>query len=122
MTAWGPRLIAVRTRRASIRDLFPQGQGEGADHHYEALPGLLVPGRRTARSFGRAALGAAARRLPSPAGGTLGAYASPQGVHEIDDLGRLALLRRFEHVELAHVPREQNADADLLVNAALDAG
>jgi ribonuclease HI len=33
----------------------------------------------------------------------------------------LDLLRRYEEVDLAHVPREQNADADLLVNAALDA-
>jgi len=33
----------------------------------------------------------------------------------------LALLRGFERVDLAHVPREQNADADALVNAALDA-
>ena len=31
------------------------------------------------------------------------------------------LLAAYEHVDLAHVPREQNADADLLVNAALDA-
>jgi ribonuclease HI len=33
-----------------------------------------------------------------------------------------ALLEHWEHVELAHVRREQNLDADLLVNAALDAG
>ena len=32
-----------------------------------------------------------------------------------------ALLAPYEHVDLGHVPREQNADADLLVNAALDA-
>jgi len=31
-----------------------------------------------------------------------------------------ALLDEFEVVDLAHVPREQNSDADLLVNAALD--
>jgi ribonuclease HI len=31
------------------------------------------------------------------------------------------LLDDYEHVDLAHVPREQNTDADLLVNAALDA-
>ena len=31
------------------------------------------------------------------------------------------LLDGWERVDLAHVPREQNADADLLVNAALDA-
>ena len=31
-----------------------------------------------------------------------------------------ALLAAYEVVDLAHVPREQNADADLLVNAALD--
>jgi ribonuclease HI len=31
-----------------------------------------------------------------------------------------ALLDGFEHVDLAHVPREQNRDADALVNAALD--
>ncbi len=31
------------------------------------------------------------------------------------------LLKQFEEVDLAHVPREQNADADSLVNAALDA-
>jgi len=31
-----------------------------------------------------------------------------------------ALLDRFDHVELRHVPRAQNADADALVNAALD--
>jgi ribonuclease HI len=31
------------------------------------------------------------------------------------------LLVPYEHVDLGHVPREQNADADLLVNAALDA-
>jgi ribonuclease HI len=30
------------------------------------------------------------------------------------------LLAEYEVVDLAHVPREQNADADLLVNAALD--
>ncbi len=30
------------------------------------------------------------------------------------------LLAQFEVVDLAHVPRDQNADADLLVNAALD--
>lgn len=32
------------------------------------------------------------------------------------------LLRSWAEVDLAHVPREQNVDADLLVNAALDAG
>jgi len=32
-----------------------------------------------------------------------------------------ALLTPYEHVDLAHVRREHNADADLLVNAALDA-
>ena len=32
-----------------------------------------------------------------------------------------ALLDDYGEVELTHVPREQNADADLLVNAALDA-
>jgi ribonuclease HI len=32
-----------------------------------------------------------------------------------------ALLDRYEQVDLAHVPRAQNADADALVNAALDA-
>jgi ribonuclease HI len=31
-----------------------------------------------------------------------------------------ALLAQYEVVDLAHVPREQNTDADLLVNAALD--
>ena len=31
------------------------------------------------------------------------------------------LLVGFPRVDLAHVPREQNVDADLLVNAALDA-
>ena len=31
-----------------------------------------------------------------------------------------ALLASYEHVDLAHVPRAQNADADALVNAALD--
>ena len=31
-----------------------------------------------------------------------------------------ALLADYEVVDLAHVPREDNADADLLVNAALD--
>jgi ribonuclease HI len=31
------------------------------------------------------------------------------------------LLRSWAQVDLAHVPREQNVDADLLVNAALDA-
>jgi ribonuclease HI len=33
-----------------------------------------------------------------------------------------ALLAGYEVVDLAHVPREQNTDADLLVNAALDQG
>jgi ribonuclease HI len=33
-----------------------------------------------------------------------------------------ALLADYEVVDLAHVPREQNTDADLLVNAALDQG
>ena len=32
-----------------------------------------------------------------------------------------ALLRSYEQVDLAHVPRAQNTDADALVNAALDA-
>lgn len=31
-----------------------------------------------------------------------------------------ALLRRFEDVRVAHVPREQNREADLLANRALD--
>jgi ribonuclease HI len=31
------------------------------------------------------------------------------------------LLRAYEEVDLAHVPRAQNTDADALVNAALDA-
>jgi ribonuclease HI len=31
-----------------------------------------------------------------------------------------ALLERFDHVDLAHVRREDNTDADALVNAALD--
>jgi ribonuclease HI len=33
-----------------------------------------------------------------------------------------ALLASYEVVDLAHVPREENVDADLLVNAALDRG
>lgn len=33
----------------------------------------------------------------------------------------LALLKRFEHVDLRHVPRKQNALADRLVNSVLDA-
>lgn len=33
-----------------------------------------------------------------------------------------ALLDAYEVADLAHVPREQNVDADLLVNAALDQG
>lgn len=32
------------------------------------------------------------------------------------------LLRGYDDVDLRHVPRDENADADLLVNAALDAG
>jgi len=32
------------------------------------------------------------------------------------------LIATYEDVDLAHVPRDDNADADLLVNAALDAG
>jgi len=32
-----------------------------------------------------------------------------------------ALLADYDDVDLAHVPREENVDADLLVNAALDA-
>ncbi len=31
-----------------------------------------------------------------------------------------ALVRRFDRVEIKHVPREDNARADLLVNQALD--
>jgi hypothetical protein len=31
-------------------------------------------------------------------------------------------LAAYDDVDLAHVPREENTDADLLVNAALDAG
>jgi probable phosphoglycerate mutase len=37
----------------------------------------------------------------------------------VDDVRRL--LADYEQVTLTHVPREHNADADLLVNAALDA-
>lgn len=33
-----------------------------------------------------------------------------------------ALLSAYEDVELQHVPREENVEADALVNAALDAG
>jgi ribonuclease HI len=33
----------------------------------------------------------------------------------------LALLREFDEFDLGHVRREQNSDADALVNAALDA-
>jgi len=33
-----------------------------------------------------------------------------------------ALLDTYAVVDLAHVPREQNLDADLLVNTALDQG
>ncbi|MBV8152778.1 MAG: ribonuclease HI family protein [Candidatus Eremiobacteraeota bacterium] len=33
----------------------------------------------------------------------------------------LALLRRFDHVDVRHVPRKQNALADKLVNQVLDA-
>ncbi len=32
----------------------------------------------------------------------------------------LALLKRFEHVDVRHVPRKQNAVADRLVNSVLD--
>lgn len=32
-----------------------------------------------------------------------------------------ALLRRFAHADIAHVPRKQNAAADAVVNAVLDA-
>ena len=37
----------------------------------------------------------------------------------LDDARRL--LRAYDEVDLGHVPRAQNADADALVNAALDA-
>lgn len=37
----------------------------------------------------------------------------------VDDV--LRLLDEYEEVTLTHVPRDENADADLLVNAALDA-
>ena len=37
----------------------------------------------------------------------------------VDEVRRL--LESYERVTLTHVPREQNTDADLLVNAALDA-
>jgi probable phosphoglycerate mutase len=37
----------------------------------------------------------------------------------VDDVRRL--LADYDTVALVHVPREQNTDADLLVNAALDA-
>jgi ribonuclease HI len=33
----------------------------------------------------------------------------------------ITLLRRFEHVDIRHVPRKQNAVADRLVNSVLDA-
>lgn len=33
----------------------------------------------------------------------------------------LVLLKRFEHVDVRHVPRKQNAVADRLVNSVLDA-
>jgi hypothetical protein len=32
-----------------------------------------------------------------------------------------SLLRRFAHSDIAHVPRKQNAAADAVVNAVLDA-
>ena len=34
----------------------------------------------------------------------------------------LARMRRFDHVAVVHVPREQNRGADALANQALDAG
>jgi ribonuclease HI len=37
----------------------------------------------------------------------------------LDEVRRL--LRAYDEVDIAHVPREQNTDADMLVNAALDA-
>jgi ribonuclease HI len=33
----------------------------------------------------------------------------------------VSLLRKFEHVDMRHVPRKQNALADALVNRVLDA-
>ena len=42
------------------------------------------------------------------------------GLRPLHDQAR-RLLDEYEEVDLAHVPREQNVDADLLVNAALDA-
>jgi ribonuclease HI len=42
------------------------------------------------------------------------------GLQPLFDEAR-ALLRTFDDVDLAHVPRAENADADRLVNAALDA-
>jgi ribonuclease HI len=36
-------------------------------------------------------------------------------------LAAMSLLAEYEIVDLRHVPREENADADALVNAALDA-
>ena len=36
-------------------------------------------------------------------------------------LAAKALLAEYEIVDLQHVPREENVDADALVNAALDA-
>ena len=43
------------------------------------------------------------------------------GRHQKQHEAARALLRGFEQVDLAHVPRGKNADADRLVNAALDA-
>jgi ribonuclease HI len=43
-----------------------------------------------------------------------------EGLRPLHERAR-ALLDQFERVDLAHVPRAQNVDADALVNAALDA-
>jgi ribonuclease HI len=80
----------------------------------------LVAGLEAAREF-------PARRLSVRADSQLlirqleGAYRVKQAhLRPLYDRAR-ALLDAYEEVELAHVPREDNADADALVNAALDA-
>ena len=80
----------------------------------------LIAGLEAARAFPRPAHPGPGRLAAARVASSRARYRVKQAhLRPLYERAR-ELLDEYEEVDLAHVPREQNTDADALVNAALD--
>ena len=122
----GPAAIGARGPRPGDRPADSARDGQRA-HRGGHQQRRRVPGRHRRRSRRRRPTRARAVRVrcrfdarDPPAAGRVAGQASPPAPPASSRPGRCS--PAYDVVDLDHVPREENTDADLLVNAALDQG